>query len=592
MLVFYIKKYRGLVIKGALALLLVDIFEILPPLLIMWLVDAISNRWDDQWVWILALSFFVVSCFQAIGRYGWRIYLLRTSVLAGHDLRLRFVEKLTGLPSSFFDKNRVGDLLALATNDTEAFRRAIGFGLVILIDAFFYITTIFAAMLWLNWKLTLIIVWPLIFVPIIVSKLDKIYHQRFLKVQESFSDLSSMAQEALMGIRVVKAFSREKVQINQFNQKGLEFQRDNIQLAKIQSIFGPLLDLVVTGGLVLLLFFGGKQVLVGTLTLGAFVAFQRYLLKLVWPIKAVGLAVTVFQRAITSSNRIKAVLDVDPEIKEPQTPLVPALWSGRAIGKIEIRDLNFSYSGDSSEFNLKNISLTLEPGERVAVMGRVGSGKTTLLSLLPRLYAVENGKIFLDGLDINHWGLANLRAQIGFVGQDIFLFSEKVFENVAFSMAEVLEESLLMAKVSQVAELSAVHQEMLSAPNGYDTLLGERGVNLSGGQKQRLTLARALFHEPPVLILDDVLSAVDTQTENKILEALKSRTPKSTEWISAHRISTIQHCDRVLVMEKGEIIQQGTVASLLRQKTGQFHRYYEQQRLREEIESYAKETKL
>lgn len=591
----YLWKYRRLVFWGLLSLVIVDGLEIIPPLLLKEVIDVLSEGLDEAATTSemirIACIFIGVSIIQAIGRFGWRYYLIRTSMNAGRDLRERYANHLFGMSNHFYDKRKIGDLMSLATSDIEAIRMAMGGGLIIFADAVIYLLTVPIAMFLLSPELTALSFVPLVVVPFIVLRNERLINERFTSVQESFSKLAAIAQENLMGIRVVKGFSRENAQIAKFTSAGKDYVRLNLELAKVQSAFGPVLDFVMSLGLVILLYFGGARVLDETLTIGTFVAFQRYIQKMVWPMTAVGLSVSFYQRAVAGSNRLKDVLaqkTETPEIAEPQLPaerVQTPMGRWRTRGKIEIRNLTYRYPGSDRDI-LRNVSLTIEPGQRIAFVGQIGAGKTSLLNLIPRLYSPPPGTVFVDGIDVNNWSLRDLRDQIGYVSQDTFLFSETVFENVAFGLFQWATQQERQPHVVSAAERASVHSEVLRMERQYQTELGERGVNVSGGQKQRLTIARAVAAEPPILILDDALSSVDVQTEDLILSGLRSRSGRNTELISAHRISTVQDSDCIYVLGKGEVLQAGTHEKLLSQRGGLYWKFYEQQRLQEEVDNY------
>jgi ATP-binding cassette subfamily B multidrug efflux pump len=607
----YLWKYRRWVAIGLLALITVDILEVLPPLLLKWAVDAAVERQPaSELLWIAGV-YFAVALAQAVCRYGWRMYLIRSSLFAGRDLRGRYAHHLFGLSMSFYDRRRVGDLMSLATNDVEAVRMALGAGLLTFADALFYFMTVPVAMYMLSPELTLLAFVPLPIIPLIVARNEKEIHDRFEKVQEGFGKVSALAQEALSGVRVTKAFAKEHAQMHRMGELGREFIRLNLNLARVDSAFGPTLDFAMSLGLVLLLYFGGRHLIEGgpdAVTLGTFVAFQRYIQKMVWPMAAIGMSISMYQRAVTSSGRLKEILKVQTDVPQPATSRRPQSSAGASRGAIEFRHLSFGFPGAEKEI-LRGISLSVEPGERVAFVGAIGSGKSALLALLPRIYPVKPGMLFVDGIDINEWDLRELRAQVGYVSQDIFLFSETVLENVAYGLAGAsgpaihapsapsapsstaswLEAPSSISSIEQATQMAAVHDDVLGLVGSYRTRLGERGVNLSGGQKQRLTIARALAKQPSILVLDDALSSVDVQTEERILQGLRARPGRNTEIIAAHRISTIKDADRIVVLRDGAIDQQGTHRELIRDRGGIYYRFYEQQQLKSELESYVEQ---
>ena len=570
---------------GLLTLVMVDLLEILPPILLKKAVDSVIELKPYRDLLIFAGFYFGVLFAQGFCRWGWRVFLIRSSMLAGRDLRGDFASHLFGLSASFYDKNRVGDLMSLANSDIESVRQFLGPGLLTFADALFYLATVPVAMYWLSPKLTLLALLPIPIIPYLVWKLEGAVHDRYKASQDQFSALSAMAQENLNGIRVIKAFAREEAQYSRFRAIGEEYVRLNLRLSRVQSAFGPLMDFFASLGIVLLLWYGGGHVMSGVVTLGTFVAFQRYIQKMIWPMMALGFAASFYQRSLASSARLK-------EIFVQETNIIPSASPRRSPtvgkGRIEVRNLSFAFPGTTKEV-LRNLSFTIEPGTRAAFVGRIGSGKSALFSIIPRIYPAPTGTVFLDGVPIEEWPLEELRAQIGFVSQEVFLFSETVYENIGFGI-HAREAKAREAAIRSAARMASVDSDLLALPRGYETLLGERGVNLSGGQKQRVSLERAIATEPSILILDDALSAVDVKTEEAILSGLRNRPGKNTELIAAHRISTVKDADRIFVLEKGEIAEEGTHAELIRRKSGIYSQFYEEQRLKEDLETYMKKV--
>jgi len=607
LLVDSLRKYRRPVTLGLLTLLLVDITELVPPLLLKGALDvvesslgttgagegsALIHEQANRKLLELALIYIGIATVQAGCRYLWRVLLIHSSMNAARDMRNRFAERLFLLSQSFFDKRKVGDLMSLATSDVEAVRMALGAGLLTLADAVFYILTIPLAMFWLSPRLALLSFIMMPVIPIFVLYAEKQIDRRYRRVQENFSRLSAIVQEGLSGVRVIKAFAREDAQLGRIRSAGHEHSQSVLSLTRINASFGPGLDFLMSMGLVFLLWLGGPWVVEGTISLGTFVAFQRYIQKMVWPMTAIGFAITHYQKALASSARLNDVLDArsDVEVDEQAgtAGAPPPAPHPVAHGKIEFRGLNFAFPGSDRRV-LQDIHLVIEPGMRVAFVGSIGSGKSALLSLVPRLYPCGRGQVFVDDRDILDWRLGELRSQIGFVSQEVFLFSEGVLENIAFGLQDrtVAEWRSEVERSSQVA---AVHDEILQFEAGYATRLGERGLNLSGGQKQRLTLARAIARKPSVLVLDDALSAVDVRTEARILSDLKRRPGRNTELIAAHRISTVRESDWIVVLDRGRIAEQGNHAKLLASgEAGIYRRFYDQQRLRDELEAYIEE---
>ncbi len=578
-----ISKYRGLIAAGLLSLIVVDGLEVLPPLLIKRGVDLAESEVPSgllrQELLQLFLIYMGITILQSLGRYAWRVFLIRASMLSGKDLRERFVQHLFGLSPRFFDRHRIGELMSLATSDVEAVRMAIGPGLLTLADALFFILTLPVAMFFLSPELTLLAFIPLPLIPLYVVYNERKIHRRFKDVQEKLAALSSHAQEALGGVRLIKSFGQESAQTERFEGLSREFVEASLRLSRVQATFSPALDFLMSLGIVILLYYGGQRVLGQTLSLGVFVAFHRYIQKLIWPMTALGLAATFYQRAIASSNRLQEVLHETSDVAD-RNPIRSLPVHQRSA--LEVRNLSFRYPG-SENWVIQDLSFQVEPGERVAILGPVGSGKTSLLQLLPRLRPAPEGSIFVDGLELWQWPLIELRKRMGFVSQDLFLFSESVHQNVAFGFVEPHLES--EAWIQESASLASIHEEILSLPQGYQTRLGERGMNLSGGQRQRVTLARAIARKPSLLILDDPLAAVDARTEVQILKGLDSIRGQSTVLLAAHRISTVRSADRILVLQGGKLAQWGTHSELLR-KAGLYRKFYDQQSAQEELESY------
>ncbi len=595
----YLWKYRKWVGIGLGALVLVDFLDVIPPLLLKKVVDVVTSETLAQGaskkLFQLAMTYFGIAVVQGVCRYLWRMYFVRASLFAGRDLRGKYARHLFDLSVSFFDRHRMGDLMSLATNDVEGVRLAMGSGVLVFADAVFYLLTIPVAMWFLSPQLTLLACLPLPLIPWIVLRNEKKVHERVEKIQECFGRISAMTQENLNGIRVVKGFAQEEVQYRRLKELGEEYMRLSLSAARVQSTTGPLMDFVMSLGMVGLLFWGGGQLIdhgEKLITFGTFVAFQRYIQKMIWPMAALGMAANYFQRSLSSTKRLKRVFATQSDIIELPSPALPPFQRGKTQGAIEFKNLHFSFPGHP-KIILKGIDLKIQPGERVALVGSMASGKSTILSLLPRLYPVHSGMIFIDGIDINHWPIEELRNQVGYVSQEVYLFSESVFENVAFGLHHWIEKGYSVDDHSHLIEestrLASIHEEIQGLELAYKTRLGERGTSLSGGQKQRLTLARALAKEPSILVLDDALAAVDLQTEEKILQSLRSRPNRNTEIVAAHRISTVKDSDRIVVLNEGEIIQMGTHPQLASQRGGIYWKFYEKQKMREELESYQNE---
>lgn len=639
LILFYLRRYRKWVLGGLFSLAVVDVLEILPPLILKEVIDTVGTRSSqsaeltetmgrgfpffsadaNQKLIALALVYLLVSSIQAIGRYSWRVLLIRGSLWSGRDLRRTFAEHLFSLSASFYDRWKVGDLLSHATTDVEAIRMALGAGILVMADALFYLIAIPLAMAFLSRELMWVALAPLSLIPLIVWRNEREIHRRFENVQKGQGEIAAFVQERLFGLRVIKGFGKESIQGSLLEKIGEDQKRKSLHLARVQTAFSPSLDFVMSIGGVLLLIYGGARVNEGAISLGVFVAFSRYLQKMVWPMSALGMAIGHYQRAIASAGRILKIQAEISDVPEPQTPKVlapsgtanppgsgapkvgnetreaasapPAPW--KTPGRVELKNLTFAFP--RGPMVLREISLTIEPGERVAFVGKVGAGKSALLGILPRLYPVAPGSLFIDGIDVNEWDLKTLRSQVGYVGQDAFLFSETIFENIAVGLgrhAVIAQDPTLLSPITLATERAALHHEILGLEEKYETVLGDRGLNLSGGQRQRLTIARALVREPSILVLDDALSAVDAATEEKILRSLRKRPGRNTELIAAHRISSVQDADRIVVLEQGQVVQEGSHSELLKQRGGQYFRFYEAQARTEDLERYLSEVKL
>lgn len=515
-----------------------------------------------------------LSVVVAAGRYGWRINIMGTARKMEYTLRNMLFNHLQGLSTEFFNHNKTGDLMAHATNDIHSVRMALGPGIVSAVDALFLTTVIVLMMArTISLQLTLVALIPLPLMIAVGIGFRGIIHTRFRRVQEAFSRLTERTQENFSGIRVVKGFAREKSEIERFRAVNELNVKRNMDLVRVQALFHPLVGYLAGLSFIILLGYGGMLVINGAVTIGDFVAFNSYLGMLTWPVMAIGWVMNLIQRGTASMERLNDIFRQQSEITDPDASALPSLQ-----GKIELNNLIFAYPTSTAPV-LKDITVEIEPGEVVGILGRTGSGKTTLLNLLLRLYDAEPGMIKLDGVDIDQISLEVLRENIGYVPQDSFLFSTTIRENIDFAAT-----GSSLERVMEYAKVAKVYDNIMEFPDQFDTVVGERGVTLSGGQKQRIAIARALIKEPQILILDDSLSAVDTETEEAILQNLKRIFPGKTVIIVAHRISTLKNANQILVMEEGEITQRGTHEELVEQE-GLYKELYQKQLLEEQIES-------
>ncbi len=546
-------RYRGWLLLGVLALLLVDTAQLVTPLIIRAAVDdlvlGVGERLPRYALYLVGIAGTVL-----VFRFLWRYFLFGAGRKIERDLRNRLFGHLLTLSPSFYARHSTGDLMAHATNDLEAVRRACGMGVLLAADTVIMVSFALAAMIGISPRLTLLAFVPLPFLTLVVLGFGRLIHRRFEQVQASFARLTERVREALSGIRVIRAFAREGGMGRAFAEDNREYIRLNMALVRVWGVFRPLIGLLAGLGTGIVLWFGGRAVLAASISLGDFVAFTSYLGMLIWPMMALGWIVNLLQRGAASMGRIQVLFSAQPEIKSALHPK-PFPRSHR----IELRKLSFAYPGEERPV-LRDISVTVEEGMTLGIVGLTGSGKSTLVRLIPRLYDPPPGTLLLGGVDIRELDLAELRGAIGMVPQDVFLFSATLRENIAFGRPEATDD-----EVWQAARLAGLAEEIASFPDGLDTLVGERGIALSGGQRQRVGIARALILDPPILILDDVLSSVDAKVEEEILGNLKGVLARRTAIVVAHRISAVRDADWIIVLQDGEILEQGDHRRLVAQ---------------------------
>lgn len=569
----YTYKYRYRYLIGIIFLIAVDIIQLLPPKLMGAITDRISNGTATKsFLFKNILGIVSIAILMAVGRYIWRIFIIGTSRHVEYDIRNKYFKHLQTLSINFYNKNKTGDLMSLATNDLNAVRMALGPGIMMITDSLTLTVTTIVIMLSINVKLTLLSLIPLPFITLTALRFGKTIHRRFLKVQRAFSKLTDIVQENFSGIRIVKSFVQEEKEYEKFLKENDKYFDTNISLIKVIGIFHPLIEFIASLGFVILLGVGGIFVIYGNISLGDFVSFNMYLGNLIWPMMAVGQVINNIQRGFASLERIENVLYEKPEVYDDDTDDVTSL-----NGDIVINNLSFTYPGNAIPA-LKNINLRIKKGQTLGIIGRTGSSKSTLVNLLVRLYNVEDGRIFINGYDINRIPLSILRENIGFVPQDSFLFTSTVGENINLAF-----ENLDMDKVIQASKDSDVYENIMDFEDKFETIVGERGVTLSGGQKQRISIARALIKEPEILILDDCLSAVDAKTETKILDNLKRIMEDRTSIIISHRISAVKDADLIAVFDEGSIVELGQHEKLINMK-GLYRDIYEKQLLEQKIQ--------
>jgi ATP-binding cassette subfamily B protein len=572
----FLSEHKRYYIIGIGALILTNIAQLVIPKLLGYLTDLVGSG-ELTWNALMRvmIAFIILSILIAFFRYFWRINIMGTARRMEYTLRNMLFEHLQTLPPEFFNYQKTGDLMAHATNDIHAVRMALGPGIVSSVDALFLTTVILIMMSrTISLSLTLVALLPLPIMLLVSFGFGRLIHRRFRRVQEAFSRLTEQAQENFAGIRVIKGFARERSEEERFRDVNEYNVAKNMDLVRVHALFHPLVGYLAGLSFIIVLGYGGILVLDGAITIGDFIAFNSYLGMLTWPVMAIGWVMNMIQRGKASMDRLNDIFHQRSDIVDPGQDGALA----KLEGKIEFCDLSFSYPTASKPV-LKGISAEIEPGQVVGILGRTGSGKTTLLNLLLRLYNVQPGMLKLDGVDIDQISLEVLRDSIGYVPQDSFLFSATIRENIDFAST-----GGDLGQVIEYAKIAQVYDNIVEFPQQFDTVVGERGVTLSGGQKQRIAIARALIKEPQILIMDDSLSAVDTETEEAILTNLRRVFPGKTVIIVSHRISTLKSADQILVLEEGQISQRGTHDELV-QVDGLYKEMYQKQLLEERIES-------
>ena len=568
----YVRRYKFPMIFGIFCAMATNAAAVIWPEILKQTINALQAGTDSGYekfaVKILGAVFI-----QAIFLFLMRRVMIGVSRDIEYELRNDLYKHMQVLSSSYYNRMFTGDLMSRNNNDLSAVRMVLGPAIMYSVNTFFTFVFALSMMLRINWVLTLVALSPLPVVSWLVTRYGRVIHRRFKEVQEQFSRISTAVQENLSGIKVVKAFGREEKEVEDFKKANFQYLQMNKQLVKVWGILYPMVELLAGIGVLIVLWFGGRQVILGRLTLGEFVAFNSYLAMLIWPSIALGWVVNITQRGAASMSRLNEVFEEQPEITDAEASRT--MQDYRIGGKIEFRNVSFQYRKDLPV--LDNISFLIRPGTTVAFVGGTGSGKSSLLQLITRMYDPDSGEILIDDVPIEQIPLATLRTQIGFVPQDSFLFSDTIAENIAFGI-----DSRETEEIEEAARMASFETEIGSFPKGYETIIGERGITLSGGQKQRATIARALVKDPSILVFDDSFSNVDTYTEDRILQNLRSFRKGRTCIIVAHRISTIQDADWIFVLDQGKIGEQGTHSDLLEQR-GAYYELYQKQLIEEEL---------
>ena len=551
----HVKRHWWKYVLGIVALALVDLMNVYIPQFTGEITDGLkAGTIDMDGVWSLVWKIILLGGGMAVGRLGWRYFIFGTSLTIQRDMQRDLFAHLETLSMRYFNEHKTGDLMAHFTNDLQAIRMLMGPTIVTAFDASVMLVMVLGKMMfYVDMRLTLVAVIPLLLIMYGDYAYGKVMHRKFFAKQRAFSDLTDQVQEAVSGIRVIKAFVQERKELAAFAKVNQMNQDKNMDVARTQALFLPLLDLIIGISGLLTLLYGGYLAIAGEITLGQFEAFNLYIAMLVWPMMAAGECITFISQGMASLKRVQVILDERPDIVDgPEARGVEGLR-----GEIDLDGLTFAYPGQENPA-LSGISVHVSQGETLAILGRTGSGKTTLANLLLRLYNTKRNTVRIDGRSLYEIPLAVLRRDIAYVPQDSFLFSDTLARNIAFGV-----ETEDMAAIEQAARDACIHDNIVDFPEGYQTMVGERGVTLSGGQKQRSAIARALLKDAPILILDDALSAVDTDTEEQILHNLRENRRGRTTIIIAHRISTIQSADHILVLDDGRAAEYGTHEELM-----------------------------
>lgn len=570
----YIMKHKFSYLMGLFTLLFVDYINLFIPQFIGEITDGLAAySININGILIIIGKILFVALMISLGRIGWRYFIFGTSRKIERQIRNDMFEKLETLSQNYFNHHKTGDLMTHFTNDLEALRVAIGPAIISSFDAVVMTALVlYKMMVYVDFKLTCLTLIPMSLIAIGGYYFGEEFERRFAKKQKAFAKMSDQVQESVSGERVIKAFVQEKFQSKAFAKVNNHNKEMNMNVVKLMATFMPLLDFIIGVSYAITIVYGGYLAIIGQITLGRFIAFNSYLGMLVWPMIALGDSITSFSQGRAAIERIGQIFNEIPEIIDSKClDNVNSL-----LGNICFNNVSFKYR-DDFPYALQNINLTIQAGETVAILGKTGAGKTTLIHLLLRLYDIQEGNITLDGHPIKNIPLNVLHENIAFVPQDSFLFSDTLERNIAFG-----KKNATFDEIKESCQDACIHENIIDFADGYQTMVGERGVTLSGGQKQRSSIARALLKRSPIMILDDALSAVDTDTEEHILKNLKEKYHQ-TMIIIAHRISTIQHADHILVIDEGKEIEYGTFDELM-SKNGVFKEMYDKQQLEKQLE--------
>jgi ATP-binding cassette subfamily B multidrug efflux pump len=597
-LIPYLKRHRSGLFWGGLCVLFNNGIWVLFPQVLRRAINDLHAGVTREKLLTYSAAILAIAAIKGIFQFLTRWVVIGISRDIEFDLRNDLFAHLERLSYSYYQRNRTGDIMARATNDLNAVRMLLGPAIMYSANTFVFTAGALGFMLAISPKLTMYAFLPLPIASVVIQYFGRRIHERFERIQAMFSDISARAQENFSGARVIRAYVQEQSEIAAFEDANQEYIRRSLGLVRLMGMLWPTLELMLGAAVVIVLWLGGREVLMGKMNVGDFVAFNTYMVQLTWPVIALGWVINIFQRGTASMVRIQEILSQKPEIADEPVPAVasPALNDGttgvppvlpgedarRSIGEvqgeIEFCNLNFAYNGVSV---LKDVNLRIPAGSSLAIVGPTGSGKTTLVNLIPRIYEAAAGAVLIDGRPIREFPIDSLRRQIGFVPQETFLFSTTIRENIAFGINTENGEATL-DDIKAAAEAANIAQDIESFPEGYNTTVGERGITLSGGQKQRTAIARALLRSPRILILDDALSSVDTHTEDKILNHLREIMRGRTTIFISHRVSTVRNADRIAVLHQGRIVELGTHDELI-ERNGYYTELYNKQLLEEEL---------
>ena len=578
----FLKKYWTNYLWGAIFLLLCVSIEALSPRYLGIIIDLLKAPVIDMHqvmryvgrILLAALGVFVT-------RFIWRYFIMGNARNMECFLRMKLFRHLQQMSVDFYNNRKTGDLMAYAINDIGAVRKSFGPGVSLILNGLgMGLISVFSMAGSVNPRLTLLALLPIPFVVFMIVRLGGTIQHRFRAVQKNFATISDRIQENISGIRVIKTYVQEEDEVSRFDVLNGRMKQSNIDMVRVSSLLTPLIQIFFGISFTINLIYGSSLVRAHEISLGDFVAFNGYLTMIMRPVVSIGRIINIFQRGMASYKRLGEIFEVEPEIRD-EIPLFGSME--RLEGNLTIRDLSFRYPGQE-EYALEDININLKKGRILGVIGRTGSGKTTLVNLLLRLYNVEPGKILLDGKDINEYSLEELRENIGYVPQDNFLFSDSIYENVRYFNDRYSED-----EIKSAVQSSMIYQDIMEFPDQFETQIGERGANLSGGQKQRISIARAIIKHPPIYILDDALSAVDTRTEGAILKNLKREMKGHTGIVIAHRISALRNADEIIVLDHGRIVEQGTHDELI-DREGLYRELYQEQYEQEQRENMENEA--